>query len=245
MKINISKLSANTQYTAQGCAPSGFRSRHHRRNRGRATPHGNSKTSLLDLSKTAPARFRSLIRPAALTALCILGLSTAAFAQDHQAKATPSEPAATRIEVDEQAGAVHIVIDGAERAVFDEDGLRINGDITYTGTVTDVSDARLKAGIRPLQDQPAKLQTLRPVAFGMAADPAGRTEYGLIAQEVEPVYPALVETRPGGAKAVNYTGLIAPLIAAVQDLQADNARLRARIEKLEHTAGQRPGEGAR
>ena len=47
---------------------------------------------------------------------------------------------------------------------------------------------------------------------------------GVIAQDVEKVFPALVTTDEQGRKQVDYTGLIAPLIEAVKEL--DN-RLRA------------------
>src|SRR5690606_37537841 len=91
--------------------------------------------------------------------------------------------AATRIDVDAQAGMVRIIIAGEERATFDAEGLHVTGDIDYTGALTDISDLRLKTDVRLLPDQSANIGALRPVAFGMADDPAGRTEYGLIAQE--------------------------------------------------------------
>ncbi len=53
---------------------------------------------------------------------------------------------------------------------------------------------------------------------------------GVIAQEVEKVFPELVETTPEGLKKVNYEGLIAPLIEAVKEL---DDRLRAVEEHLE------------
>jgi hypothetical protein len=53
---------------------------------------------------------------------------------------------------------------------------------------------------------------------------------GVIAQEVEKVFPELVETTPEGLKKVNYEGLIAPLIEAVKEL---DDRLRAVEERLD------------
>ena len=44
--------------------------------------------------------------------------------------------------------------------------------------------------------------------------------FGVIAQEVERVFPELVETTPEGLKRVHYYGLIAPLIEAVKELDA-------------------------
>jgi trimeric autotransporter adhesin len=53
---------------------------------------------------------------------------------------------------------------------------------------------------------------------------------GVIAQEVEKVFPELVQTTPEGLKKVNYDGLIAPLIEAVKEL---DDRLKAVEERLE------------
>jgi hypothetical protein len=59
---------------------------------------------------------------------------------------------------------------------------------------------------------------------------------GVIAQEVEAVFPELVHTGPDGFKRVNYVGLIAPLIEAVKEL---DERVRA-LEAQE--AEQRRGD---
>ena len=47
---------------------------------------------------------------------------------------------------------------------------------------------------------------------------------GIIAQDVERIYPQLVETGEDGIKRVHYYGLIGPLIEAVREL---DARVRA------------------
>ena len=53
---------------------------------------------------------------------------------------------------------------------------------------------------------------------------------GVIAQEVESVFPELVaDTNP---KQVNYNGLIGVLIEAVKELKADNEILRAMLEDM-------------
>lgn len=51
---------------------------------------------------------------------------------------------------------------------------------------------------------------------------------GVIAQEVEAVFPELVSTGPDGYKRVAYTGLIAPLIEAVKELDERVRALEAR-----------------
>jgi Chaperone of endosialidase len=97
--------------------------------------------------------------------------------------------------------------------------LSISGDIAYTGIMTDVSDRRLKDDIMPLPPELKNILTLQPVSFSMKSDPTHAREFGLIAQDVEPVFPDLVITKPDGTKAMNYIGLISPLIAAVKEQQ--------------------------
>lgn len=105
--------------------------------------------------------------------------------------------------------------------------LHVVGDIRYTGILADVSDRRAKKDIRPLPSgQLAKIMQLQPVSFVMKDDQKGRTEFGLIAQDTEPLYPELVQTDKDGSKSLGYVGLVAPLIKAVQEQQAEIEHLR-------------------
>jgi hypothetical protein len=64
-----------------------------------------------------------------------------------------------------------------------------------------------------------------------------RPGIGVIAQDVEAVFPELVDTGPEGFKRVNYIGLIAPLIEAVKELDE-------RVQALEAREKQREGAQA-
>jgi hypothetical protein len=65
-------------------------------------------------------------------------------------------------------------------------------------------------------------------------------DLGVIAQEVEQVFPELVHTDARGYKMVNYAGLIAPLIEAVKELDARIAALeKASKERDKHVVGER------
>jgi hypothetical protein len=85
-----------------------------------------------------------------------------------------------------------------------------------------------------------KLEKIRGVAFNWNdlyesyGRSTGHREIGVIAQEVEAVFPELV-TRWGeeGYRAVDYGRLTGVLIEAVKELKAQNAALQRRIEKLE------------
>jgi hypothetical protein len=67
----------------------------------------------------------------------------------------------------------------------------------------------------------------------------GSADAGVIAQEVEAVYPELVETSPEGYKRVNYTGLVGVVIEAVKELKAKNEALEKRVAELEKALAER------
>jgi Chaperone of endosialidase/Bacterial surface protein, Ig-like domain len=109
----------------------------------------------------------------------------------------------------------------------------------YGTTVTthNTSDARLKTNIQNLSDTQglAGIMQLRPVTFNWKdVNQATTTQTGLIAQEVQPVFPDLVQVSPLGSTTItladgshetvqdpltlNYAGLIVPAIKAIQDI---------------------------
>lgn len=106
--------------------------------------------------------------------------------------------------------------------------------------IVETSDSTLKTNILPLQTSLDKIKLLNGVTYNWK-DPlmSQKTQHGLIAQEVELIYPDLVSesTPPGSStpvKGLNYTGLIAPLIEAIKEQQAQIEVLEQRIEALEN-----------
>ena len=114
--------------------------------------------------------------------------------------------------------------------------LDVTGDIEYTGTLTDVSDMRLKKDIAPLDANEiiGRLSQIDTYSFRMINDEKGQLELGVMAQEVEKVFPELVRTANDemGTKSVNYVGFIAPLIEASKELKSENDALRAEITEM-------------
>ncbi len=86
------------------------------------------------------------------------------------------------------------------------------------------SDARLKEHIAPLAYGLAALRRLRPVIFDYIN--GEKRQYGLLAQQVLPIMPELVQTQPDGMYSLKTTSLIPVTILAIQEL-AD------RVEYLE------------
>ncbi|QHN65389.1 tail fiber domain-containing protein [Bergeyella cardium] len=99
------------------------------------------------------------------------------------------------------------------------------------------SDRRLKREIQPIT-QPNSLSALRPVSYYWNVEGEKRggnkdLQYGFIAQEIEQVYPHLVNTSSDGYKSVNYIQVIPLLVKELQESQAKLKDLEGRLEKLE------------
>lgn len=106
------------------------------------------------------------------------------------------------------------------------------GDMVAAGNVTAYSDARLKENIRPLENYWSILEAAEPVRFtwtnnGIVGRP-GSKDVGVIAQKVLPVFPEAVNVGDNDMMTVSYVKFIAPLIAAVLDLQKQVAELQGK-----------------
>jgi hypothetical protein len=97
------------------------------------------------------------------------------------------------------------------------------------------SDERLKTNILPIPNALDKIGMLRGVTFDWLEFEANKnkaihanegSDVGVIAQEIEAVFPDLVETRDNGYKAVKYDKLVAVLIEAVKELKAEVEELK-------------------
>lgn len=82
------------------------------------------------------------------------------------------------------------------------------------------SDSRLKDNIVEIEGALDKVLSLRGVEFDWNDKQAVHSghDIGVVAQEVEAVFPELVETRDNGYKAVKYDKLVAVLIQAIKEL---------------------------
>ena len=130
---------------------------------------------------------------------------------------------------------------------------KVNGNF-YATTVNTTSDARLKTNVTDVNKEKLhKIQYLRPVQFTWqqiedihTADTATvkkmyfgddvdyeRSHYGFIAQDVQKLFPELVQEDGDGYLSVNYIELIPLLIQAVQELSARVEELRDGINNKE------------
>jgi hypothetical protein len=106
-----------------------------------------------------------------------------------------------------------------------------NAGVTGANVVVDAtgrlgiatSSARYKKDIRDMGEQSEGLMKLRPVSFKYKTDKAGTTQYGLVAEEVEKVYPELVVYGADGkVQTVRYTMMTAMLLNELQKQAREN-----------------------
>jgi trimeric autotransporter adhesin len=115
--------------------------------------------------------------------------------------------------------------------------LDVNGTVQAVDFVS-TSDRRLKKDIQPILNALKKLSQITGVSWRWKAN--GEPDMGVIAQDVEKVFPDLVVTDRNGKKSVKYGNLVGPVIEAVNELsnevttlKTENAELKLRLEKIE------------
>lgn len=107
--------------------------------------------------------------------------------------------------------------------------LDVNGSIRATAFLYS-SDRILKTNIRVLEGALDKVLQLQGVSFDWKA--TGEPSIGLVAQDVEKVYPEAVSTDAQGIKSVDYAKLVAVLIEAVKEQQAQIDALEKEVAEL-------------
>jgi len=123
--------------------------------------------------------------------------------------------------------------------------LTVNGSAAKPGggSWTDSSDSRLKKNVKPVENALDKLLSLKGVSFEWIEPQRAKLlpgpQMGMIAQEVEKVFPQWVGTDANGYKDLTYRGFEALAVEAIRELKAENESLKQRIKNLE---AEKPGK---
>lgn len=140
--------------------------------------------------------------------------------------------------------------------------LDVTGDINASSKVRAAgviltSDARFKKDIEIIENPLSKILKLNGVTYNWRQDEFPQRHFndqhqiGVIAQNIEKVFPEAVDTARDGYKAVNYPVLVAPIIEAIKEfyrnwffdsknthneisqLKAENSLLKAKTQQIE------------
>ena len=124
-----------------------------------------------------------------------------------------------------QGGSTQLYFGTSATSVLDtlSTGIKITGDLEVTGDITafSSSDARLKDGVKPIQDSLAKVNAISGNTFtwNESSKKEGQEDTGVIAQEISAIgLPGTVTIRDDGTYAVDYAKLVPLLLEAIKEL---------------------------
>ena len=106
----------------------------------------------------------------------------------------------------------------------------VAGDLTVSGDVVISSDARLKSNIVSLGSTLPKLLQIDGKSYEMK----GKQKIGVLAQEIQEVFPELVSEDDNEMLAVNYQGLVPVLINALKEQDKIIKSQEARLTNIEN-----------
>ncbi len=143
----------------------------------------------------------------------------------------------------------HLALDGTSGNyvhLWGNGGIGATGDINTTANMNatafnTTSDKRLKTNILPLNNALSNVMKMRGVSYNwIDKSRSEQLQIGVIAQEVEEVYPEFVHTNEEGMKSVNYSQMVAVLIEAIKELntkistlETENASLKASLAEVD------------
>lgn len=96
------------------------------------------------------------------------------------------------------------------------------------------SDRRMKENLMPITNALQKVLLLRGFSYDWKGGHGH--DVGLMAQDVEKVFPELV-TKSEGSMGVDYAKIIAPVVEAIRELKAENDELRHKVDALQKKLG--------
>ena len=107
----------------------------------------------------------------------------------------------------------------------------ISSDLIVTGSLYNTSDIRLKENIDNINSESIdKLFTLNPIIYSFKNEFPKKKHYGVSAQDVEKIFPELVENNNNlGYKTVNYQELIPIMLAKMKVMQVEIEELKQNV----------------
>jgi hypothetical protein len=105
-------------------------------------------------------------------------------------------------------------------------------DLLVLGSINNPSDINLKNNIEQITTDANILKNLNPVSFTFKDDDQNKKHFGFIAQELEILYPELVNDNEGGFKTVNYIEMIPILLSQMKNMQREIDKLKDEIKKI-------------
>jgi hypothetical protein len=110
------------------------------------------------------------------------------------------------------------------------------GNAFLQGGLTQNSDARLKKDIIPLSNSLEAIQQLSGYSYHWKDASNPDEQIGLLAQEIQKVYPQLVKENEQGTLSVNYSGMVPVLLEAIKEQQKQIEELKKMLMLMNEKA---------
>ncbi len=107
-----------------------------------------------------------------------------------------------------------------------------DGSVALANAWNTFSDIRLKKGMTKIEDALDKVAKLAGYFFFWKSGKDNSRQMGVVAQEIEKVFPEIVTTNRDGLKSVDYPKLAVPMIEAIKTLKKQNEKLEADNEVI-------------
>jgi hypothetical protein len=99
-----------------------------------------------------------------------------------------------------------------------------DGSVAIANSWTTYSDKRLKKDVSIIDNALEKISKLAGYFFYWKKGDDASRQVGVMAQDVEEIFPEVVKTGSDGIKSVDYPKLVAPMIQAIKELKAEKDR---------------------
>jgi hypothetical protein len=110
--------------------------------------------------------------------------------------------------------------------------LDVTGTIRATGDVIAYSDARVKDNVTTVENALDKVKSLRGVTYTRKDDDTKTSKVGVIAQEVLPILPEVVQQDTNGNYSVAYGNMVGVLIEAIKEQQQQIDELKYLLQTI-------------
>lgn len=108
-----------------------------------------------------------------------------------------------------------------------------SGNALLVGALTQFSDARFKKNISPLENALGAIQQLNGYRYQWNDDKLDKAvQIGMLAQELQKIYPELVKEAEDGKLTVNYVGMIPVLLEAIKDLKKELDEVKCSLQEI-------------
>lgn len=132
-------------------------------------------------------------------------------------------------------GELYITPANRKNSVYISTDLIVKNNLYVLGHIFNPSDVKLKEEIEPISDSKIEnLFDLEPVEYKLKSDIKKKKHYGLIAQDVEKLYPELISDSNLGFKSVNYMELLPLLLLKMKNMQKEIDDLREQIGTIKN-----------